>query len=189
MKKIKIFIIILFVLLLIPLVINGIVILSTKKYIKDEVNNHYDIAMVLGCGIKNNQPTPMLKDRLDAAIKLYEEGMVNNILITGDEHDNYSEIKVMKEYLLNNNIEEDIIIEDKNGYNTGASIENYKHNFADKTVIIITQKYHMYRALYIANHYDIKYIGYLAKEVNYRGQLFRSLREILARSKDFLKYL
>ncbi len=175
-------------------IINSIVIISTSKQIYEndeiaQINDTYDIGMVLGCGIKNNKPSLMLKDRLDTAIKLYEEGIIKNILISGDEHDNYSEVKVMKNYLLENNINEEVILEDKKGYNTSQSMINYKDSYLDKSLIIITQKYHMYRSLYISKKFNLDSIGVSAKNARYYGQFLRDIREIVARCKDFLQYL
>ena len=106
MKTIKILIIIFLILLLIPFIINGIVIFKTKDKIIniEDIDKKYDIAMVLGCGIKNNEPSLMLKDRLNKAIELYNAGLIKNILVSGDEHENYNEVEVMINYLLENNI-------------------------------------------------------------------------------------
>ena len=94
----------------------------------------------------------------------------------------------MKNYLLDSNIPIEDILIDELGYSTGESITNYKNNYKDKSLIIITQEYHLYRALFIANKLEINAIGVSAKKVNYNGQLFREIREILARNKDFALY-
>ncbi len=191
MKTIKILIIIFLILLLIPFIINGIVIFKTKDKIIniEDIDKKYDIAMVLGCGIKNNEPSLMLKDRLNKAIELYNAGLIKNILVSGDEHENYNEVEVMINYLLENNIPSEIILKDSKGFNTSNSIENYANLYKDKSLIIVTQKYHMYRSLYIAIIKDIDVIGVSAKSVRYHGQFIRDIREILARFKDYLKYL
>ena len=191
MKKLKIIIIIFLILLLIPIFINCFVIFSTKKQIHNinEINDTYDIGMVLGCGIKNNEPSLMLRDRLNTAISLYEKGKIKKILISGDVHENYSEIDVMYKYLINNNIPESIILIDNKGYNTSKSLDNYRNQNFDESLIIITQKYHMYRSIYIANKLDLNVIGVYSLNVRYTNQLIRDIREILARCKDFLKYL
>ena len=184
MKTMKILIIIFLILLLIPFIINGIVIFKTKDKIIniEDINKKYDIAMVLGCGIKNSEPSLMLKDRLNKAIELYNAGLIKNILVSGDEHENYNEDKVLENGKA-------IILKDNKGFNTSNSIENYASIYKDKSLIIVTQKYHMYRSLYIATIKDIDVIGVSAKNVRYRGQFIRDIREILARFKDYLKYL
>lgn len=130
----------------------------------------------------------MLRDRLDAAIKLYEEGKVKKILITGNHTKTYSEITTMNTYLKEQGINEDVIEVDEKGYSTNESLINYKANHKNKNVIIVTQEYHLYRALFIAKELELDVIGVQAKKVNYNGQLFREIREVLARNKDFLLF-
>ncbi len=191
MKKLKIILIILLVITLIPIGINTYVILSTKNkiYENNEITEKYDYALVLGCAaLKNGEPSKMLKDRLNKAIEIYENNLVNNIIISGDHSASYSEVTTMENYLLKEGIPKDAIIRDDIGYSTGESLVNYKNNFQDKKVIIITQEYHLYRALYIAKTLNLNAIGSYAKKVNYNGQFLREIREILARNKDFLLY-
>ena len=130
----------------------------------------------------------MLKDRLDMAIYLYENNLVEYILISGDHNEKYSEVEVMKKYLIENNIKEDSILTDYIGYSTHESLINYKNNYKDKSVLIITQKYHLYRALFISKNLDINGIGIYAKDIKYKGYLYHEIREILARNKDFLLF-
>ncbi len=191
MKKLKIFMIICLIILLIPVIINAIVIFSVNKQIKkvDEIKDIYDIGMVLGCGIKNNEPSLMLRDRLDKGVELYQKGIIKSILITGDHKENYSEVNVMEKYLKENNIPDNDIIKDYQGYNTSLSIKNYNANYKDKSLIVITQKYHIYRSLYIANYYNLNGIGTIALNKRYKGQFIRDIREVLARCKDFLQFL
>lgn len=191
MKKLKMLIIFIFVLSLIPIIINFFVIFSTsnKIYSDLEINETYDIALVLGCSaLKNGNPSKMLRDRLNTAISLYESDKVKKILISGDHTKTYSEIIAMNKYLVESGINKEDIIVDEKGYSTGESLTNYNDNYNDKSVIIVTQKYHLYRALFIANDLELNAIGAHAKLINYNGQIFREIREILARNKDFLLF-
>lgn len=174
---------------LLPLFINLYVIFRNINDIKDisEINEQYDIALVLGCSIKNNQPSKMLRDRLNKGIELYNRGIVKKILISGDHQKNYSEVTVMYNYLINKNIPENDILIDKIGYSTSESLINYKNDYSDKSVIIVTQKYHLFRALNIAKDLKLNSVGVYADLVNYSGTIFREIREILARNKDFIK--
>lgn len=184
-------IIFIFVLSLIPIIINFFVIFSTsnKIYSDLEINETYDIALVLGCSaLKNGNPSKMLRDRLNTAISLYESDKVKKILISGDHTKTYSEIIAMNKYLVESGINKEDIIVDEKGYSTGESLINYKNNYSNQSVIIVTQKYHLYRALFIANDLELNVIGAHAKLINYNGQLFREIREILARNKDFLLF-
>lgn len=191
MKKLRLIIVISLILLLIPIGINFYVMFKSKEKIYDgkEIKDVYDIALVLGCSVlKDGSPSKMLKDRLDAAIYLYKTKIVKQILISGDHSKTYSEITTMHKYLLNESIKEEDILVDSIGYSTGESLLNYKQNYNNKSVVIVTQKYHLYRALFIAEKLDLDAIGTHAKLINYSGQLFREIREILARNKDFILY-
>ncbi len=189
MKKIIIAIIsIIAFIIIIVLGINFYVILSTKKQInpKEELNN-IDCIIVLGAGIWGDKPSPMLQDRLDTAIKLYKEGKSPKIIMTGDHgREEYDEVNIMKNYAINNGVPSEDIFMDHAGFSTYESIYRAKEIFEVKKVIIVTQKYHLYRALHIANSLDIEAYGYNADPRKYSGQIFRETREIIARNKDFL---
>jgi len=191
MKQLKIIIIISLIISLIPIGINFYIVDEYKKdiFMEQEVKEKYDIALVLGCSVlKDGRPSKMLRDRLDAAISLYEKGLVKKILISGDHTKTYSEITTMNTYLKENDILEENILIDYEGYSTHESLINYQKNYKDESVIIVTQKYHLYRALFISQELDINAIGVMAKLVNYNGTLYREIREILARNKDFLLF-
>ncbi len=189
-KKILRIIISICVLLLFMVVsINMYIIIRYKNniYKINEVNNNYDYALVLGCSVhKDGKPSLMLKDRLDASLELYNNGKVSKIIVSGDHSEGYSEVEVMEKYLINNNVLDSDIIRDNEGFNTRGSIKNYYDLYKDSKVIIVSQKYHLYRALLLANRYKLNSIGVSAREVNYHGQIFREIREVLARVKDFL---
>ncbi len=187
MTKLKIFLIIMLVIILIPLLINFYVVFKSSKYIKKDVTQN-DYILVLGCAVKNGEPSLMLQDRLDKAIEIYQK-YPTPIIISAQHSKDYSEVDVMQEYLLKHDVNANDIIRDDIGFSTSESLENFKNNFSNKSVIIVTQEYHLYRSLFIAEKLNIKAIGISSKKINYRGQTFRNIREILARNKDFLKYL
>ena len=195
MKKIIKYLIILIVVGIITVLsINFYVILSTKKQITNlnelKNKNDYDCIIVLGAGIWGDKPSPMLQDRLDEAIKLYEEGIAPKIIMTGDHgQEGYDEVNIMKEYAINKGIPSEDIFMDHAGFSTYESIYRAKAIFKVKKPIIVTQKYHLYRALHIANTLDIKAIGVNADPRLYSGQIYREIREILARNKDFVQAL
>ncbi len=187
MKILKGTIIILVVIIFLLTSINFYMVIKASKSIKDisNLSGTYDMALVLGCGIKNGEPSLMLKDRLDKAIDLYNKGYVQNIVVSGTHKLGYSEVDVMEKYLRNKGIAKEVIIRDDNGDSTKDSIKNFYHNYKKKKVLIVTQKYHLYRTLYIASNYELKATGVYADEIQYRGQIFREIREIMARIKDF----
>ena len=187
-KKIIITIIIIMLIAsLIPLSINFYVVGSTKKQINNEIKEEVDCILVLGAGIWGEKPSPMLQDRLDTAIKLYKEGVSNKIIMTGDHGTKeYDEVNIMKQYAIDAGIPSEDIFMDHAGFSTYESIYRARDIFKVKKMVIVTQEYHLYRALYIANSLGVKSYGVNSDPRKYAGQMYRELREILARNKDFI---
>ena len=192
MKKIfKYIIIVLIVIILVPVIINFYVILSTKNRIvsgDSELLTDIDYIVVLGAGIRRDKPSPMLEDRLKTGILLYNNDISNKILITGDHmNDDYDEVTVMKNYLLEHGIPEEDIITDNYGISTYDSIYRVKNVYKSNKVVIVSQRYHLYRALFLSDNLDLESYGVEANLRYYYGQWYREIREILARNKDFIK--
>lgn len=189
MKKKIIITIIIIVLIasLIPLSINFYVVGSTKKQINNEIKEEVDCILVLGAGIWGEKPSPMLQDRLDTAIKLYKDGVSNKIIMTGDHGTKeYDEVNIMKDYAINQGVPSEDIFMDHAGFSTYESIYRARDIFKVKKMVIVTQEYHLYRALYIANSLGVKSYGVNSDPRKYAGQMYREVREILARNKDFI---
>lgn len=146
-----------------------------------------DCILVLGCKVKDNgEPSPMLLDRLITGTELYKEGAAPKILMSGDHgRDTYDEVNVMKKYALDNGIPSEDVFMDHAGFSTYDSIYRAKHIFEAKKVIIVTQEYHLNRALYLAHKLGLEAYGVPADLRNYSGQTMRDIREIAARCKDF----
>ena len=192
MKKIfKYILIVLIVIILVPVIINFYVILSTKNRIvsgDSELLTDIDYIVVLGAGIRRGKPSPMLEDRLKTGISLYNNDISNKILITGDHmNDDYDEVTVMKNYLLEHGIPEEDIITDNYGISTYDSIYRVKNVYKSNKVVIVSQRYHLYRALFLSDNLDLESYGVEADLRYYYGQWYREIREILARNKDFIK--
>ena len=179
----------LLVLILLIVLINLYMILSTRKKIikiEDIDLEDIDCIIVLGAGIRRNGPSPMLEDRLLTAIELYNKGVAPKILVSGDhEHDDYDEVNVMKNYLKEKGIPSEDIFMDHAGLSTYDSIYRAKKIFKANKVIIVTQKYHLYRSLYISKTINLKSYGVSANKQSYAFQIKRDIREIAARIKDF----
>ncbi len=154
---------------------------ATSSLINDETSA--DAILVLGCGTKDGKPSLMLQDRLDKAIELYENNQASTIILSGDPSDN--EVEIMKTYMIDQGISEDILILDNEGYSTYQSLYNAKNIYDFNNIIIVTQQYHLYRALYIGISLDMNVTGVSAQNVRYNGQIGRDVREILARTKDY----
>lgn len=188
---------------LLVLIISGTVILSSLPdiacTIKDEgiseesktelKNFDAQCAMVLGCGVfANGSPTPMLKDRLDAGIALYKEGITPKLLLSGDGgQEYYNEIKSMYSYCIEAGIPPEDIFCDHAGFSTYESVYRAQSIFDAERIIIVTQKYHEYRAIYIAGQKGMDVVGVAANPRLYAGFIYREVREILARNKDVVK--
>ena len=187
MKKLIITFLVIFVFLTTTILsINYYVILSSKKKINVEIPNNIDCILVLGAGIWGDSPSPMLQDRLDTAIKLYKDGVSNKIIMTGDHgRTEYDEVNVMKQYAIDAGIPSSDIFMDHAGFSTYESMYRARDIFKAKNILIVTQEYHLYRAVFIANSLGLNAYGVNADPREYAGQIYRELREILARNKDF----
>lgn len=190
-KVLKYIIIFIIVIILIVLSINFYVIMSTKEQIiKSTESNieNIDCILVLGAGIWGDRPSPMLEDRLLQAIQLYNNGIASKVIMSGDHgRKEYDEVNTMKEYSIEKGVLSENIFMDHAGFSSYESIYRAKEIFNCKKIIIVTQKYHLYRALYIANQLGIEAYGVNSDPRQYMGSTYRELREILARNKDFVK--
>ena len=161
-----------------------------KSFAVDNLKNFdADCIMVLGCGIEDEEtPSPMLKDRLDVGIELYKQGAAPKILLTGDNGtEQHNEIHVMLKYTKEAGVPEKDIFCDHAGFSTYESMYRAGSIFNAERVIVVTQSYHQYRALYIGDKLGLEVMGVASDQQTYFGQRFRESREILARIKDFFK--
>ncbi len=145
-----------------------------------------DCILVLGAGLRRDgTPSDMLSDRLDRGIELYTN-QNTKLLFSGDHsRDDYNEVGAMKTYALNKNIDSEDIFLDHSGFSTYESLYRAVEIFGADKIIIVTQEYHMYRALFIAKQMGIEAYGVTSDQNTYSGQGHRDTREVLARFKDF----
>ena len=146
-----------------------------------------DCILVLGAGIRTDgSPSPMLQDRLNTGIELYQNGAAPKLLMSGDHgRKKYNEVQTMKDIALDQGVPSEDVFMDHAGFSTYDSLYRARDVFQARKVIIVTQKYHLYRALYIARSLGLDAWGVSADTRRYRGQSQRDFREILARDKDF----
>ena len=165
--------------------VQGRHILTPEEW-KEEDKKDMDCIMVLGCSVREDgTPSNMLQDRLDAAIELYKLSP-QKILVSGDHAGPYyNEVRVMKQYLVDAGIPSEEIYMDHYGVSTYESVYRAYHVFDVRRMTIVTQKYHLYRALHLANAIGINADGCIARYDRYEGQFYRDMREVLARDKDF----
>lgn len=147
-----------------------------------------DCVLVLGCGVRpDGSPSDMLADRLEQGIALYQGGWADKLLLSGDNgQENYNEVGVMEAYALERGVPREDIVLDHAGFCTYDSVYRARDIFRARRLVIVTQAYHLSRALYIARALGLEAWGVGADLRPYRGQTARELREVLARDKDFL---
>lgn len=162
---------------------------STEKYIlsPEDAGSGYDCILVLGCGVWGETPSHMLEDRLLQGIELYENGASEKLLMSGDHgREEYDEVNVMKDFAMERGIASENIFMDHAGFSTYESMYRAKEIFKAEKILIVTQDYHLYRAIYDARALGLEACGVSSNPREYGGQLYRDIREILARNKDFI---
>lgn len=147
-----------------------------------------DCIMVLGCGVRpDGSPSGMLKDRLDQGIRLYDDDVSDRLLMSGDHGKvNYDEVNLMKQTAIGAGVPSENIFMDHAGFSTYESMYRARDIFQVKKIVIVTQRYHMYRALYVAQAMGMEAYGVASDPRRYGGQKIRDLRELLARPKDMV---
>ena len=151
------------------------------------MGGEYDCILVLGAGLKGDNITPsdMLYDRVSVAAELYRLGEGKTpLLMSGDHTGDYNEVAVMKSLAVELGASSEDVFLDHAGYSTFESIYRAKEKFGAKKIVIITQEYHLHRALHIARELGLEAVGVSADLRNYRGQTRYDAREVLARFKD-----
>ena len=158
-----------------------------EKIITAEEATDADCILVLGCGVREDgSPSLMLRDRLEKGIELYEAGTAPKLLMSGDHgRKDYDEVNLMKSYAMGKGVPSEDIFMDHAGFSTYDSMYRARDIFCAEKVIVVSQEYHLYRALYLAEKLGLEAYGVPAQDVNYRGQAYREFREMLARAKDF----
>lgn len=147
-----------------------------------------DCILVLGASVRDNgKPSDMLADRVTVGVRAYKTGVSDRLLMSGDHgRKDYDEVNVMKDFAAERGVPRDDIFCDHAGFSTYESMYRAADIFGAKKIVIVTQSYHLYRAIYDARKLGIEAYGISADERNYRGQKYMDAREVLARAKDFI---
>lgn len=158
-------------------------ILSSEQAVALE---NVDCILVLGCGVGNDgTPSPMLHDRLKRGVSLYEAGAAPKLLMSGDHgRDGYDEVDAMKSYAVGEGVPAKDVFMDHAGFSTYESMYRALDVFEAEKVIIVTQQYHLYRAVYIARSLGIDAYGVSSDYRTYASAAVNEVREVLARVKD-----
>jgi SanA protein len=167
----------------------------SKTRVYDDLSDipHYHTALVLGTSPEGRfgGPNRFFIARINAAAELYESGKIDRILVSGDNrHKDYNEPAAMRVALIEKGIPEDIIFLDYAGFRTFDSVVRAKEVFGQSAFIVVSQKFHTERAVFIAGKKGIDAIGYNATDVSLRsGGIITHVREWGARCKVFLDLL
>ena len=156
---------------------------TTVEQIRDE---EYDCVLVLGAGIWGDEPSPLLRDRIIMGVRSFEAADAGYILMTGDNlNDDYNEPAVMKDYAIRQGADGDKIVQDRYGLSTYDSLWRARNVYGCKKIIVVTQSYHISRALYIARGLGLEAYGITSDLDWYGGNPWYFTREIAARVKEF----
>jgi SanA protein len=160
------------------------------KYILDlnDLPKNNDAIIVLGAGVRSDgTPSDILADRLETSIEAYNSGLGSTFILSGDHgREDYNEVGAMKKYILKNDIDEKIIFMDHAGFSTYDTMYRAKEIFKVDKAIIVTNEYHLPRALYIARKLGIDAYGIKSDKRQYQLMDSYKKRELLAQIKDFV---
>lgn len=167
---------------------------ETKDFVSSDISKipAEKVGLVLGTGktLASGRPNLYFSYRIDAAAELYNAGKVQYFIVSGDNSQkNYNEPEDMKLALIEKGIPESHIFEDFAGFRTLDSVVRAKEIFGQSSFIIISQRFHNERAVFLAQKNGIKAYGYNAKDVNAYAGFKTNLREKFARAKVFVDLL
>lgn len=181
------------IILLIVLSIFEVMYVYGQKYILEmkDLPVDCDTVIILGAGVRpDGNPCDLLADRLDTGAKVYVRRICKTILLTGDNSgEEYNELRVMKNWIMNNyteaNIKKDDLLIDNCGFCTYDSMYRAKNIFNIKSAVISTNRYHLPRAIYIARKLGIEAYGIVSDIRKYDRMRIYKYRELVAQIKDF----
>ena len=157
---------------------------QTSPYIvKQKESNTYREAIVFGAGLNRNlKPTRVLRDRLDKTIQLVQAGQIDHILLSGGKGKRISEPEAMFSYLVERSIDPSILALDEEGISTFDTLKRAKQYFQMDQALLITQKYHLPRAIGIAQQINFDVIGIAANTKSFKinSIIWWNFRELFA---------
>lgn len=173
---------------------NAAAILTTQDDIVDQqaaASFDADAIIVLGASVyPDGTPSGILQDRLDDGIALYFAGAAPKIIMSGDNGtESYNECWAMKQYAISQGVPSEDVFCDHAGFSTYETMYRARHVFGAERIVVATQTYHLYRALYDAQGVGMEAIGVPSDYGEYVNQSWYDFREIFARTKDFFQVL
>lgn len=180
---------------LVALILGILLTLGLEAYIKKDASAsiynlstevpHAKTLIILGASVHTDgRLSPILQDRVDTAIDLFKKGKADRILVSGDHiSDNYNEVKAIADYLKTHGISKNKLLLDHSGLDTYDSMYRAYHIFGITDAIVVTQKFHLPRAIFIAKHLGLHYHGFEARENEFKIKNKIMKREKLANYK------
>ena len=160
---------------------------KASRNVSELGTNEADAILILGAGVyADNSPTPVLKDRLDRGIELYNAGAAPKILVSGDNVSS-TETTAMRDYCLAQGVPAQDIFMDRLGLSTQDSLARASAIYGVRKILIVTQEYHIGRAVYLAGCYDMEALAVPAQDASYSNTSEQERREFLARALDFVR--
>ncbi len=145
---------------------------------RDLPKGTYDALVVPGAAVRpDGSPSGILEDRLDGALELYSQGVAPLIIVSGNKEDNYDEPSAMKAYLVERGVQEEDVVCDTQGYTTADTMRRAHDVFGAQRIVITTQRYHLYRSIYLAQRFGMQAFGVPTDYHSYDRQLWYNIRE------------
>lgn len=191
MRSIRLFFIVFLTISIFLLLVSFSVRVRGESFIVDAVDASAPVVIVPGAGLKRDEtPSDVLRDRLIVALALYDAGKVEKILCSGDNGQvQYDEVNAMRVWLLERGVDVDDIFLDHAGFDTYDTMTRAAEVFGVTRAVVVTQDFHLPRALYIANAKGISAQGVSASLQSYIAQEAYRIREIPSRIKAFFEVL
>ncbi len=192
-KTVSLILLLILIFVQIPILINAYMYEFSSKYfltVEEASKESFDCVLVLGAGVWGDSPSHMLEERLNRGVEVYKAGCTDRILMSGDHgRTEYDEVNVMKDFAVDKGAVSEEVFMDHAGFSTYESMYRAKEIFQVKKVVIVTQKYHLYRAVYNARKLGLEAYGVAADgQYNYSlpVRTYNNTRESIARCKDFI---
>ena len=146
------------------------------------------VAIVFGAKVGSLGPSSILRDRLDAGIRLYKLGKVGKLLLSGDHgRHEYDEVNAMRKYALERGVKPEDLFLDHAGFRTYATLYRARDVFGVTSAVLVTNEFHLPRAIYTGKRFGLDVVGLTSDARSYRSWLFNDCREFLARTLAWLQ--
>lgn len=157
-------------------------------FVEPAAADHAQTAIVLGAGVSDRGAlSAVLQDRVDCGIALFQAGKVDSLLMSGDHGlKDYDEVNAMREYAVEQGVPNERIFMDHAGFNTYDSMARARQVFEVESAIVVTNRFHLARAVFLARQAGIRAQGVVADRQRYAEAEWYEQREFMARCKAFL---